>query len=159
MKRTADYYIKTGLALIGAVFLIISGTLPILQDKIFFDSDEWTQGLDHIEYTSPLNHPLWYSIVLSAIIVFALGYFYHKKVNKVLTYVFAPVLGLGIWLVTLHYTYSFNILFGSRTIGETGEGYTFAVWGYVFVVLATFMSFAEKKKIPETIENEDLLDN
>lgn len=151
MKRSPTFYIKTALAILGTLALVLSATMPILKEKTYSYS-----GPVHVRYISAVAHPLWYCIFLAAGIVFALGYFFNRTVNVVLVFVFAPLFTIGIGIATFLSTFSLHF-FGPSVEKEVSDGYTLAVIGYLLVSIATCISVLRKKTHSKK-QKTDLLD-
>ena len=151
MKKTATFYLKTIMVILGALALISSAIMPIFTEKTYTYS-----GPSHVTSISSLEEPLWYCIILATAIVFALGYFFNRTVNVVLVFVLSPIFLIGIAVGTFLSTFRFN-LFGPSVTVEIADGYKLTVGGFVLIMVATCISVLRKKtnKIRST---PDLLD-
>lgn len=149
MKKSPTYFLKTLLLIFGGGLLLFSGFMPLIRT---FTVDHNMNGTS----ISGFDCPLWYAILIAAAIIFAIGYFFHTTVNKVLVFVFAPIFALVIMLLTFVFTFSIAIDPGD-VILQIGEGYPIAVSGALLVVIATAISVLRKKEV-KTTSHSDLLD-
>ncbi len=149
MKRTPVFYLKTTLLSIGTALLFISGFMPLIR---MFTLDHNINGTS----ISGFDCTLWYAILIAAAIIFAIGYFFHATVNKVLVFVFAPIFTLIIMFLTFVFTFSIAIDPGDAIL-QIGEGYPIAISGALLIVIATAISVLRKKEV-KTTNHPDLLD-
>jgi hypothetical protein len=154
MKRSFVFYLKTTLLLMGAALILLAAFSPVeSQYQYLNQSGEFEDAVKVV--TTGFNHILWYVLVFGTAVVFSVGYFFNRLVNKVLVYVFTPLFAL----IFLFFTAITTITWGATPfIPRLQYGYLLMVYGSVLVLTATIISV--HRGTPKTISNDkDLLDD
>ncbi len=153
MKRSFVFYLKTALLLIGAILILIAAFSPVeSQYQYMNQSGEFEDAVEVV--TTGINHFLWYILVFGTAVVFSVGYFSNRLMNKVLVYVFTPLFAL----VFLFFTAVATITWGATPfVPRLQYGYLLMIYGSILVLTATIISVHKGKS--KTISNDkDLLD-
>ena len=153
MKKSFAFYLKTAFLLIGTILIISAGFSPV-QSQLVFNGPEFSDTVDVVQ--NGIHHLLWYVLLFLTGIIFSIGYFYNKTVNRVLLYVFIPVFAV----VFLFFSVLSIMTWGATPfVPHLEYGYELMCYGSILVITATLISVHRKTKSKATISNSDLLDN
>lgn len=157
MKKSLTFYLKTVLVCLGFLVILVSGIL-VFMEKTTIYLDRIGQIQQSTLRFSGYTSKLWYAIVVAAVVVFAVGYFYHKTVNIVLVFVLAPFSAFAVFIYYVLSTFTISIDFPS-TYTVLKDGFKMEVIGALLIFSATIISVLRPKRKEQAYSTKDLLDN
>ncbi|WP_343747507.1 hypothetical protein [Fluviicola sp.] len=149
--RSKNKTLEHTLAILGGLLLSISAFLHF-ESSTDFANDSQDKFIE--TYTIGLSEPLWYLIVVSAAVIFSIGYFTRGIVFRILVYKFTVLLSIFIFFITL----LTGVTWGATPfIPQKEIGFEIAIAGYIVIITATIISMHKNQKMAPEAPS-DLLD-